>query len=102
MAGPDHLLLIYRPKKDPDGDGNGEVRDIMRVRSPVQRVRATWRKWLDWMGSIQRVATLSEPLKFDDLITAGMNSQQFQGRPNVIGSRSHTTGARRLSGGVRR
>jgi hypothetical protein len=41
MAGPDDLLLTYRLKNDPDASSAREIREIMRVRSSVQRVRAT-------------------------------------------------------------
>jgi hypothetical protein len=82
-AGADDLLLIYRPKNDPDSNGCGEVRDVMRVRSLVERRKAGWRKGFDWMASIQRVATLDQPLSFDDLTKAGIKPQQLQGRPDV-------------------
>jgi hypothetical protein len=61
------------------------VKDIVRLRSPVEHVRAGWRKGLDWMGSIQRVATLREPLGLAELRDAGVSSKSLQGRPEVTG-----------------
>jgi hypothetical protein len=83
MAGLDDLLLIYRPKSDPQQGGDGEVREIVRVRSAVERVDATWRDGKDWMGAIQRVATLDEPLSFRELKSAGVKPKSLQGRPPV-------------------
>jgi hypothetical protein len=77
-SGPDDLLLIYRP-----GGDDMCVREIMRLRSPVEHVRAGWRKGLDWMGSIQRVATLENPLELAELRDAGVSSKALQGRPEV-------------------
>jgi hypothetical protein len=77
-SGPDDLLLIYRP-----GGNDMYVKDIMRLRSPVEHVRAGWRKGLDWMGSVQRVATLTKPLSLADLRAAGVSSKSLQGRPDI-------------------
>jgi hypothetical protein len=76
-SGPDDILLVYRP-----GPAR-EVREIVRVRSPVERVTATWRDGLDWMASIQRLATLDDPLTLDDLVSAGVSRHALQGRPPV-------------------
>jgi hypothetical protein len=77
-SGPDDVLLIYRPGAD-----GMCIRDILRLRSPVEHVRAGWRKGLDWMGSIQRIATLREPLELAELRDAGVSSKSLQGRPEV-------------------
>jgi len=77
-SGPDDLLLIYRP-----GGDDMCVREIVRLRSPVERVRAGWRNGLDWMASIQRVATLQTPLELAELRDAGVSSKALQGRPEV-------------------
>lgn len=76
-CGPDDILLVYRPGIDQ------EISDILRVRSAVERVRATWRDGLDWMASVQRLATLKRPLTLEDLVAAGVGPHSLQGRPNV-------------------
>lgn len=76
-SGPDDLLLIYRPGTE------REVREVMRVRSPVEKVRAGWRKGNDWMASIQRVATLERPITLDDLTRIGVDRHSLQGRPGI-------------------
>ena len=76
-SGPDDILLVYRPGRD------REVREVLRVRSPVERIKATWRDGLDWMASVQRLATLEKPLTLDDLTAAGISRFSLQGRPNV-------------------
>jgi hypothetical protein len=77
-AGPDDVLLIYRP-----GEDGMCVTDVIRLRSPVERVRAGWRKGLDWMASVQRVATLREPLPLAELRACGVSRKSLQGRPDV-------------------
>jgi hypothetical protein len=76
-SGPGDILLVYRPGAE------REIREILRVRSPVERVKAPWRDGLDWMGSVQRLATLDNPLTLDDLVAAGISRHSLQGRPNV-------------------
>lgn len=76
-SGPDDLLLIYRPGQE------REIREIMRVRSPVEKVRAGWREGTDWMAAIQRVATLDQPLTLDELAKGGVDRHALQGRPSV-------------------
>ena len=86
-SGPDDILLVYRPGRD------REVREILRVRSPVERVKATWRDGLDWMASVQRLATLEKPLTLEDVMAAGISRFSLQGRPNIT---DKWTGLRRV------
>ena len=64
-AGPDDLLLVYRPGND---RSSGVVTDVFRVHSPPERVKAPgWRDDPDWMAQIQRVAWLGNPIPFSRL-----------------------------------
>lgn len=68
-AGPDDLLLIYRPQ---DGSGEGSITDVFRVNTPPERIRSPgWRSDPDWMAQIQRVAWLAKPIPFSRLRVLG-------------------------------
>lgn len=68
-AGPDDLLLIYRPR---NGQSSGAVTDVFRVHTPPERVKTPrWRDDPDWMAQIQRVAWLGNPIPFSRLRDLG-------------------------------
>jgi hypothetical protein len=78
-AGPDDLLLVYRPAI---GRDEGAITDVFRVHSPVERVkRPRWRSEPDWMASIQRVASLAQPIPFSRMRQLGF-AGGIESRPN--------------------
>jgi hypothetical protein len=77
------LLLFYRTAPE------SCVRDVFRVASSVDHVKADWKKGLDYMAVIQRVCTLKAPLNLSQLKenrvlrNAGFVRGQMQGRPRA-------------------
>lgn len=68
-AGPDDLLLVYRPQT---AGMEGAVTDVFRVHTPPASVaRPAWRDDPDWMAEIQRVASLKSPITFSRLRELG-------------------------------
>jgi hypothetical protein len=68
-AGPDDLLLVYRPAMNGQ---QGAVTDVFRVVTPPQRVKKTrWSGEPDWMAEIQRVVRLKTPIPFSRLESLG-------------------------------
>jgi hypothetical protein len=88
-AGPDDLILLYRPAPD------RLLRDVVRVATPVERVaNARWKKGPDWMAEYQRVARLEKGLALDTIAEAlGVPRKQIgrhlQGRRDVTSRWPH-------------
>jgi hypothetical protein len=78
-AGPDDLLLVYRPAIAGE---EGAITDVFRVNSPVERInKPGWRKEPDWMASIQRVAALGHGIPFSRMRQLGFHGG-IESRPN--------------------
>lgn len=63
-AGPDDVLLVYRPGS---AGYEGAITDVFRVNTPPSRVDPGFRDDPDWMARIERVAQLNEPIPFSRL-----------------------------------
>lgn len=68
-AGPDDILLVYRPKTS---GVEGAITDVFRVHTPPERVASPgWRGRPDWMAEIQRIAWLKSPIPISRLRDLG-------------------------------
>lgn len=79
----DDLILFYFTKPDQC------IKHIFIANNRAQKVRATWKKGMDYMGPMRRVCRLKAPIFWDDLqrhrilSTAPFIRGQMRGRPNA-------------------